>query len=102
MARLRSQPPHNPSQLPHRRCCQAYIEEVEPTRAVERELGQSRRQRAAIPGALDFSGAAITCDAGELARGVLGAVGSAPETTAPGGRCRDGLGLALLEREACC
>lgn len=79
---------------------EADVEEIEAAVPVEGELGESGGRGSAVTGAFYFSGAAIACDAGEFAGGVLGAEGSAPEAAAPGGWGRDGLGLALLESKA--
>ncbi|KAK3423798.1 hypothetical protein EUGRSUZ_F00558 [Eucalyptus grandis] len=79
---------------------EADVEEVHAAGAVEGELGQGGRRGGAAAGALDLSGAAVAGEAGELAGGVLGAVGAAPEAAAPGGGGDEGLGGAAVEGEA--
>lgn len=78
---------------------QTDIIEVLATIAIELELSKSGGRGSTTAGAFQLA-AAITCDAGELTGGVLGAECSGPHAAAPRSGCVEGLGLSLFKGEA--
>lgn len=74
----------------------AYVEEIKASGTVEGEFRQCSRRSGATAGTFELAGATVAGDAGELACGVFGAEGPAPETTSPRRGCGDCGGRAGL------